>query len=1356
MIDDDDELLVVEGLSSAGRPAVRPEASASSPGDAPAPSADTAPAWDGDDRTLVPGSAPVPGPEPTAPPAPVPAPAWDGDDRTLVPRSVPAPSATWDGDDRTLAPGAATGAGAAPTARVGMWDGDDRTIAPASATSSVFFTPSPASPATVALTGILGGRSLPGAVARPPAASGSEGGWLQDGEPGPLSGRTLGDFIVGTVLGEGGMGLVYRAQQVSLRRHAALKVLASNLASDDTLVRRFYAEAHTASRIASEHVVQVYFAGEVDGTVFFAMEFVAGTDLHKLAQAELAAGRKIVAERALDFVAQAADGLVAAALRNVVHRDIKPQNLLVSPEGVVKIADFGIAKALDEQSLTLAGQTVGTPSYCSPEQGRGMTVDHRSDLYSLGVVMYELLTGQKPFAANSPNALIYQHNYAEPKPPSSLDSTIPQAYEAVVMRLLMKDPAQRYQSATDLAADLRRLLAGHAPSVPAWTGAQGTGAKEALARDQGWRRKLLVPALAAMLVIGGGTVWGVAHVVAGRAEQGEIQRRKQNLSTLDHALPPPASAGEDIAWLAPRVGDTETDLVRWQGKLVRVATLDARLAGLDSAGLLPHGQRSAAEADLAAYVAEVGPSAPSAQRWEAVLAATRDEIARLAGELAALDRPGLINHATALRLSAASLRLDPLVAADDADATRWRGILAQRDQRVAQLRDELTALDDATATLIQPRAERLVASLAEWSLLGVADDAVATRWSAVLATFNDRLAGLRARLTRLDRVDQPNLPLVEELAGDLAACRAITAPEDPQRRAWEAKVEATAQRVAVLRGELAGLLDPSDGLSLDRLVAAQRFLGTYRAEVSPDDGRLVAWERRVAAERRDIDALYAAAGRLAQSGRLNPSERTAATAAVAALATRRAAGESELAAWRQRLDDEAHEVESLRLALAAHATAGTLRGATAGETATALVAIAGVDDLASQTLLGQREELLRLAEVLASLDRLTSEPTEAHAKHARWVALTPVGDADGQRWGAKLERIASARAACVDLDGVADPSPACLASLDDLRVALVGQADPEVQRWSTRVADIVRLRRHLAIALAEPVLPPGAAGDLSALAAMVGETAEIAAWRERTRALAGPPRPGWAVDGGHDHAGPWVEVAAAGQRFRLRHVAAGPVALGSPSDERGRDADEGPATVLLRQSFWMAETEVRQRLWQAVMGSNPSTFVAAERPVDCVSWDQAQAFCARLAALVPGFSARLPSEAEWELACRTGSSGPFHGPQGALPAGRLAELAWLAPIDGTRDVGRLAPNRLGLHDMHGNVWEWCADRYDRYPTQPAENWVGARGDQRVVRGGSWADPADALRAANRVALAPGARSRMVGLRIAASVQIPTP
>ena len=1349
-LDDDDlDPIIIEGMSSASFAAVL-----SVPGDVTA-----AGHWDGDDRTMP----------PTAPAA-----VWDGDDRTMpptAPAAVRAPAAVWDGDDRTMPPStpAAVWDGddrtQSPAVAAHTWDGDDRTAPPSvpgplvggpvgtrfrpaagrSDGSSSRFAPAGAAPATSPLMGRTD--QAPHAESLTPAAE----AWLKAGRSGPLSGSLLGDFLLGGILGEGGMGIVYRAWQVSLRREAAIKVLASNLANDDTLVRRFYAEAHTASRIASQHVVQVYFAGEVADTVFFAMEFVAGSDLHQIAHEALAAGRKLSPTQVLDYVVQAAEGLAAAAKCQVVHRDIKPQNLLVTATGVVKIADFGIAKALDEQSLTLAGQTVGTPAYASPEQGRGLPVDHRGDLYSLGVVLYELLAGKKPFAANSPNALIYQHNYAEPPPLRSQDEAIPEAYESVVMRLLMKDPAQRYQSAEDLVADIQRLRAGHAPAVPEWTWAQGTGAKEALARDQGWRSRLLIPAIVAMLVIGSATVWGVAHYSTVRAEQTDIQRRKQNLAVLDQALLPPASAGEDLEWLRGRLGSTEADVVRWSEKLARIQVRERHLAALDGGGTPAPAERLAAEAELGAYITDVGAAGVLAKRWSAVLQGLQAEAMRLRGALAVLDQPAPFDRATAQRLHAALLRLIALVGPEDAQVRGWQTRFTNRTQRLAALQQQLAGLDDSTIRVTEPLIESWIPALQEWRASTASDDADARRWDGVIADFRERLAGVRVRLQRLERVDQPSLPLVEELASDLAECRLMTAPDDPQRRAWEAKVAATATRVATLRGELAALLDPNAPLALGPLISAERLLGSYRADVSPDDGRLVAWERRCASERRDIAALLASAARLDQPPALSAGERASLRRTVDELAQRQAASTAQLSAWRQRLADEVRTVDDLRLRLAAHATAGTLRSEPAAALAGSLAPMVSIDDRAAVALLDQRTEIIRLASELGDLDRLATEPAQANLKLARWRQLNPVDELDGQRWAAKLERIEGDRRTCARLDGVGEPDAATRLCLERLSGELVGPADSDVRRWRARVDQLAALRHEVEAALPLPVLAPGLADAVTTLAALIGETPEVRLWRTRLQVLTGPPRPVWAADSGRDQAGPWVVVVDQGQRVRLRYVPAGVTRVGSPAEEPGRDDDEGQATMTLSHSFWLAETEVTQRWWKASMGANPSAFVGDERPVDSVSWNEAQAFCAALAARIPGLQARLPSEVEFETACRAGGEGPYHGAGDALSAEQLATSAWFSLESGSREVGTLAPNRLGLFDLHGNVWEWCVDRYDRYPALPAIDWVGVRGDQRVVRGGSWSDPAVALRAANRVALAPGSHSRVVGFRIAVTV-----
>jgi formylglycine-generating enzyme required for sulfatase activity len=235
--------------------------------------------------------------------------------------------------------------------------------------------------------------------------------------------------------------------------------------------------------------------------------------------------------------------------------------------------------------------------------------------------------------------------------------------------------------------------------------------------------------------------------------------------------------------------------------------------------------------------------------------------------------------------------------------------------------------------------------------------------------------------------------------------------------------------------------------------------------------------------------------------------------------------------------------------------------------------------------------------------------------------------------------------------------------------------------------------------------------------------------------------PSWARAGGSDAAGTWAEAVVGGIPFRLRRIPAGTAGLGSPATEAGRSVDETPTQVVLTKPFWLAETELTQELYRAAVGTNPSRQVGATLPVENVTWDEAQAACARIAALVPGLRARLPSEAEWEYACRAGTTGPY----------ALAQRGWDDSTSGGRaqPVAGLPANPWGLFDLHGNVLEWTADAYAPYPTALVADHRVPDGVQRVARGGSWAMGPLAARSAARFRFMPRAHLAWLGLRLAA-------
>ncbi len=274
------------------------------------------------------------------------------------------------------------------------------------------------------------------------------------------------DALIGTLfdgrykvvrrLGSGGMANVYLAEDQELGRRVAIKILNDRHAHDNQFVERFRREAKNAAGLSHPNVVSIYDRGEAEGTYYIAMEYLDGRSLKELIVSRGPAPVPV----AIDYARQILAALRFAHRNGIVHRDIKPHNVLVDGEGRVKVTDFGIARAGAASQMTEAGSIVGTAQYLSPEQAKGTAVDQRSDIYSLGIVLYELLTGRVPFTGDTPVEIAMKHISETPVPPSQLRPDVPRDLDFVVMRALAKDPADRYQSAEEMEADLERVARG--------------------------------------------------------------------------------------------------------------------------------------------------------------------------------------------------------------------------------------------------------------------------------------------------------------------------------------------------------------------------------------------------------------------------------------------------------------------------------------------------------------------------------------------------------------------------------------------------------------------------------------------------------------------------------------------------------------------------------------------------------------------------------------------------------------------------------------------------------------------------------------------------------------------------------
>ncbi|MGE2714335.1 Stk1 family PASTA domain-containing Ser/Thr kinase [Mycolicibacterium litorale] len=274
-------------------------------------------------------------------------------------------------------------------------------------------------------------------------------------------------YELGEILGFGGMSEVHLARDTRLHRDVAIKVLRADLARDPSFYLRFRREAQNAAALNHPAIVAVYDTGEAETPTgplpYIVMEYVDGVTLRDIVHSE----GPMPPKRALEVIADACQALNFSHQHGIIHRDVKPANIMISKTGAVKVMDFGIARALaDSNSVTQTAAVIGTAQYLSPEQARGEKVDARSDVYSLGCVLYEILTGEPPFVGDSPVAVAYQHVREDPIPPSQRHAGISPELDAVVLKALAKNPDNRYQTAAELRADLVRVHSGEAPEAP--------------------------------------------------------------------------------------------------------------------------------------------------------------------------------------------------------------------------------------------------------------------------------------------------------------------------------------------------------------------------------------------------------------------------------------------------------------------------------------------------------------------------------------------------------------------------------------------------------------------------------------------------------------------------------------------------------------------------------------------------------------------------------------------------------------------------------------------------------------------------------------------------------------------------
>jgi serine/threonine-protein kinase len=343
-----------------------------------------------------------------------------------------------------------------------------------------------------------------------------------------------GRYELEGVVGRGGMALVYRAHDRERDRHVAVKVLADNLSADPELRRRFAREAALAERLSHPHILQVLDTGETDGRAFIVLEFVDGRNLAE----ELRRAGRLPPERVAELGAQAAAALAHAHEQGLVHRDVKPQNLLLDPDGALKVSDFGIARVVDGTQLTEVGTILGTAAYLAPEQAAGDEASAAADVYALGAVLYELLTGRPPYDASTLAELVRRRGEGTPRPPGSLAPDVPAELDSVVIACLREDPKARPS-----AAEVERMLRGDL-EPPTQMLRPESQRPTIVLRRRTRPKRLLAGAVVAAAAVAVGLGLGLSGGGAGRR-------------------PPPSRPRIAAIEPAPTVAGTAENLARW-------------------------------------------------------------------------------------------------------------------------------------------------------------------------------------------------------------------------------------------------------------------------------------------------------------------------------------------------------------------------------------------------------------------------------------------------------------------------------------------------------------------------------------------------------------------------------------------------------------------------------------------------------------------------------------------------------------------------------------------------------------------------------------------------------------------------
>ncbi|NLW85679.1 MAG: SUMF1/EgtB/PvdO family nonheme iron enzyme [Planctomycetes bacterium] len=1084
-------------------------------------------------------------------------------------------------------------------------------------------------------------------------------------------------------IGTGGMGSVFRAtveaddKPVARGTTVAVKLLHPHLRTIEEFVKRFHREARLAASIDHPNVVRVLDEGCEDRKHYIVMEMAEGLKLNDL----IGDNQPLSPQQTIEVMNQVCDALGAAAavadpdqpgrVRNLVHRDIKPDNIMIQPLDRkqydtmtrtgdktalanirVKLLDFGLAKDVKALSTILSqtGQSLGTPAYMSPEQCRGDDVDGRSDIYSLGVVAYHMITGTQPFAG--PTTVAYATQHAEEIPPDILgrNPLCPKNLADCIYRCLAKDPKDRYAEAAELQADLVRVSKGQTVAKVYKFKKKGSFSHRKVAAI------MAATAVILLLAVAGGWFFLTDRA---KADFAEAVRQADVLIAAQDYAGASSKLQQAIADFPNRANKAQLTAPAHD----RLRDIAAKAAEQESARMVSQEQQRRREHEAAAVAAVAAIKAKTAAAdYQGAIDAANAALTTFADTPAGAQLPDLLAGAT-----------EKLRGRQEADKALAEAQRKQQEEQARIERDRQTA--EAAA-----RRERFVRYRDEGQVAynravasGSRSDYLTARASFEAAIAEQQDAEVQRLLQQcIDRTTRHRIAVADfSVTGDVGIADAGKAVGELLLSRFGAD-----RYQLVERSHLAAILAEHDLTMAEIVSNPARLRGKNLAGVRYIALGSVVRLGNIAISARVVDVT---SGDIIQTAEVSAEDARGLQNALA-----------ELARILQMTPEEKKAYLDSALYPQLLAEARSKRQARQYDDAISIYQRV----LAIRSTVDIQDELSACRRDKDAWERLQADERERQRQEAQRAKERQEADRERDQQFASL--VQQARA-------IADTLPAD-------RSRLTESQKSQAQRGVSLTDQALAIKP----------------GDATATALKSRLAGYLGPEKELTLDLGG------------------------GVSMKLVLIPAGRFMMGSPSNEKDRDGDEGPQRqVTISKPFYMGVYEVTQAQYEAVMGNNPSHFKGANNPVEQVSWNDATEFCRRLSQRT-GKTVRLPTEAEWEYACRAGTTTRFY--YGDDPDYRqLGEYAWYNTNSNSRTqpVGQKRPNAFGLYDMHGNVYEWCSDWFaDSYANANNTNPTGpASGSRRVLRGGSWICYPRLCRSALRYWFSPVHRGSYYGFRV---------